>query len=65
MFAMDLRGSERSLALGASPPSSIQEHIEVDVPSVIAFVKTLVSQERVYLIGHSMVRRVVIDAADN
>ncbi|KAJ3219391.1 hypothetical protein HDU67_001610 [Dinochytrium kinnereticum] len=53
-FAIDLRGSRQAMRMGSKPPAFMKEHVEVDVPSAIKFIKTIGRYEKVYLIGHSM-----------
>ncbi|KAI8854550.1 Alpha/Beta hydrolase protein [Chytridium lagenaria] len=53
-YSIDLRGSRNALSLGSKPPAFLKEHVEVDVPSAIKFIKCIGPYEKVYLIGHSM-----------
>ncbi|KAJ3415905.1 hypothetical protein HDV05_003746 [Chytridiales sp. JEL 0842] len=52
-YAIDLRGSRQSMALGSKSPAFIKEHVEIDVPCAINFIKKF-GHSKVYLIGHSM-----------
>ncbi|KAJ3109430.1 hypothetical protein HDU97_006675 [Phlyctochytrium planicorne] len=53
-FSIDLRGSREAVRLGSRPPAFLKEHVEVDVPSAIRFIKSIGKYDKVYLIGHSM-----------
>ncbi|RKO83561.1 Alpha/Beta hydrolase protein [Blyttiomyces helicus] len=53
-FSIDLRGTTEAIALGTKRPESLKAHVEVDLPSAIAFVKAVGPYEKVYLIGHSL-----------
>ncbi|KAJ3065277.1 hypothetical protein HDU98_011340 [Podochytrium sp. JEL0797] len=53
-YALDLRGTREARRMGTASPAFIKEHIEVDVPSAIAFIKAKYNHEKVYLVGHSM-----------
>ncbi|KAJ3292783.1 hypothetical protein HDU76_007132 [Blyttiomyces sp. JEL0837] len=52
-YSIDLRGSRQSLRMGSKAPAFLKEHVEIDVPSAIKFIKNI-GHEKVYLIGHSM-----------
>ncbi|KAJ3262176.1 hypothetical protein HDU77_000462 [Chytriomyces hyalinus] len=53
VFSVDMRGTRESLSMGAKPPVSVIQHIEVDIPSAISCIQKL-GHEKVFLIGHSM-----------
>ncbi|KAJ3102480.1 hypothetical protein HDU96_009613 [Phlyctochytrium bullatum] len=53
-FSIDLRGTRQAMRLGSRPPAFLKEHVEIDVPSAINFIKAVGNYEKVYLIGHSM-----------
>ncbi|KAJ3157027.1 hypothetical protein HDU89_002437 [Geranomyces variabilis] len=54
VFAIDLRGTTESLALGGKRAAGMREYVEVDIPSAIQMIKRLGGYKQVYLIGHSM-----------
>ncbi|KAJ3280175.1 hypothetical protein HK104_000855 [Borealophlyctis nickersoniae] len=53
-FAIDLRGTQEALGLGARRPACLREYVEIDIPSAIDVIKRIGPYEKVYLIGHSM-----------
>lgn len=54
VFAVDLRGTRKSLDIGASYASGLSEYVDVDIPSAIHAITRISGCEKVFLIGHSL-----------